>query len=102
MPKPWKTLSKKTVLDQGNFLKVEYHSMQLPDGRLIEDWHYTITPDAACILAETPDGRFLCFRQTKYALDGITLAPPTGFLEPGEDPLKAAQRELLKGDRLPG
>jgi ADP-ribose pyrophosphatase len=44
----------------------------------------------------TTEQQFLCFRQTKYAVEGITLAPVGGYLEPGEDPLAAAQRELLE------
>ena len=46
------------------------------------------------MLARTRDGRFLCLLQVKYAVEGITLAPVGGFLEPGEDALRAAQREL--------
>ena len=44
----------------------------------------------------TDDGEFLCFRQTKYAVGGTSLAPVGGYLEPGEEPLVAAQRELLE------
>jgi ADP-ribose pyrophosphatase len=44
----------------------------------------------------TQAGQFLCFRQTKYGVEGTSLAPVGGYLEPGEDPLTAAQRELLE------
>ena len=37
-----------------------------------------------------------CFRQFKYAVEGVSLAPVGGYLEPGEDPLAGAQRELLE------
>ena len=90
----WETVSKETVLDQGKFLRVESHVVKLPDGRVIPDWAWVIAPDAAIVLPVTADGRFLCFRQTKYAVDGTTLAPVGGMLEPGEDPLDAARREL--------
>lgn len=91
---PWKTLSKVTILDYSKFLSVEEHVIQLPDGRVIPDWPWVNIPDAVIILAETQDGRFLVFRQTKYALNGITLAPVGGMLEKGEEPLSAAKREL--------
>ena len=55
-----------------------------------------ITPDFVLVLALTPDNKFLCFRQTKYAVDGTTLAPVGGIIEPEEDPLNAAKRELLE------
>ncbi len=92
----WETISTETILDCGRFLKVERHVVRLPDGRVIPDWPWLIAPDAAIVLAMTDDGRFLCFRQTKYAIDGTVLAPVGGMLEPGEAPLAAAQRELLE------
>jgi ADP-ribose pyrophosphatase len=90
----WKTISKRLLCEPNRFLKVELHEVEIPDGRRIADWPWLITPDYANVLARTRDGRFLCFRQTKYAVEGVTLAPVGGFLEPGEDPLHAAQREL--------
>lgn len=92
--KPWKTLERRLVLDRGRFLRVEEHTVELPDGRRIGDWPWLITPDFANAVAVTPEGLFVCFRQTKYAVEGVTLALPGGFIEPGEDPLAAAQREL--------
>jgi ADP-ribose pyrophosphatase len=53
-------------------------------------------PDFVIVVVVTPDARFLCFRQTKYAIAGVTLAPVGGYIERGEDPLIAAQRELLE------
>jgi 8-oxo-dGTP pyrophosphatase MutT (NUDIX family) len=78
----------------GRFLRVEYHTVQLPTGRVIEEWPWLITPSFVNVVAETEDGRFLCFRQTKYAAEGISLAIPGGYLEEGEEPLAAIQREL--------
>ena len=92
--RPWKTISKQTILKRDKFLTVENHIVELPDGRTITDWSWIVTPDAAIILAQTREDKFLCFRQTKYALDGITLAPPAGMLEVGEVPMDAAKREL--------
>ena len=96
MLRPWKTLSKKTLLDHGRFLKVEEHRVELPDGRVIPDWTWVIIPDAAIVLARLVNGKFLVFRQMKYAVEGKSLAPVGGMLEPGEEPLTAARRELLE------
>ena len=93
---PWKTLSRRTILNYSKYLTVEEHTVALPDGRVIPNWPWIITPDYVIVVAVTGDGRFLCFRQTKYAVQGTTLAPVGGYLEPGEDPLAAAQRELLE------
>jgi ADP-ribose pyrophosphatase len=92
----WKTLSRRTILDYSRFLVVEEHAVELPDGQVIPDWPWVITPDFVNVVVVTLDGRFLCFRQTKYGIEGTSLAPVGGFLEPGEDPLAAARRELLE------
>jgi ADP-ribose pyrophosphatase len=92
--RPWQTLSKTTLLAPGKFLTVENHVVQLPNGQIIPDWPWLVIPSAAIVLAVTGDGQFLCFRQTKYAVQGTSLAPVGGMLEPGEAPLAAAQREL--------
>ncbi len=93
---PWKTLARHTVLNYGKFLAVENHTVELPDGQVISDWPWVITPDYVNVMVVTEDTQFLCFRQTKYAVEGITLAPVGGYLEPGEEPLAAARRELLE------
>lgn len=92
----WKTLSRQTLLNQGRFLVVENHTIELPDGRVISNWPWIITPDYVIVLAVTDEGAFLCFRQTKYGVEGTSLAPVGGYLEPGEEPLAAARRELLE------
>ena len=94
----WRTRARRTVMQAGDgrFLTVEYHTVELPDGQVIEDWPWLITPDFVNVVAETRDGEFICFRQTKYAVAGVSLAVTGGYLEPGEDPLVAAQRELLE------
>ncbi|HXF62998.1 MAG TPA: NUDIX hydrolase [Caldilineaceae bacterium] len=92
----WKTLDRRTVLQtSGRWLTVEYHTVQLPDGRTLDEWPWIITPDYINVVAETEEGRFICFRQTKYGA-GQTLGIVGGYLEPGEEPLAAAQRELLE------
>ncbi len=96
MMKPWKTLSREKILDLGKFLVVEKCTVELPDGRVIADWPWIITPDYINVVAITEEGKFLCFRQTKYAVGGTSLAPVGGYLEPGEDPLETAKRELLE------
>ncbi len=93
---PWKTLARRTILNHSKFLVVESHTIELPDGRIIQDWPWIITPDYVNVLAVSENDEFLCFRQIKYSIDGTSLAPVGGYLDPGEDPLLAAQRELLE------
>lgn len=90
----WKTRARSIIFDHSKYLKIEQHTIELPDGRIIQDWPWIITPDYVNIAVLTTEGTFLCFRQTKYAVAETSLAPVGGYLEPGEDPLATAQREL--------
>lgn len=92
----WETLSRRVILEYSKFLVVEEHAIQLPDGQVISDWPWVITPDFVNVVAVTEAGQYLCFRQTKYGISGTSLAPMGGYMEPGEEPLLAAKRELLE------
>ncbi len=91
---PWKTLSRREAYRHSKWLTVEDHAILLPDGRTIEKWPWIITPDYVNIAVLTDDRTFLCFRQTKYAVEGVSLAPVGGYIDQGESPLAAAKREL--------
>lgn len=92
--KPWKTKSRQTVLHEPPWLTVERHSVELPDGRLLPGWQWVITPNYINVVAVTETGHFLCFRQVKYGIEGPTLGIVGGYIEKGEEPFAAAQREL--------
>jgi ADP-ribose pyrophosphatase len=92
----WETLSRRLVFNQSPWLVVEYHQVHLPGGRIIPDWTWIKTPDYINVVVETEAGQFLCFRQRKYAVADPMLALVGGYVEPGEDPLVAARRELLE------
>ena len=48
----------------------------------------------AVILPLTKDGKIILVKQYRYPLDKVLLELPAGKLDPGEDPLTAATREL--------
>lgn len=96
MTQEWKTTDKRTILQNGKFLTVEYHTIELPDGQIIDDWAWLITPNFINVVLIDTEGRFVLFRQTKYGIDGLSLAPVGGYIEPDENPLDAAKREVLE------
>ena len=82
--RPWKTRSRRTLLDMSPWLSVASHVVELPDGQLIEDWPWLEGREFVNVVAVTETGSFLVFRQTKYAVAGTTLAPVGGYLDAGE------------------
>jgi ADP-ribose pyrophosphatase len=90
----WKTRDKKMILDERPWLTVEHHTVELPSGQVIPNWQWMTTPDYVNVVAVTEAGTFVCFRQVKYGVEGDTLAVVGGYLNDGEEPFQAAQREL--------
>jgi ADP-ribose pyrophosphatase len=90
----WKTLARRTLLECGKFLTVENHTVELPDGQIISEWPWVITPDFVNIVAVTETEQFVSLRQIKYAAGEVGWGIAGGYIEPDEPPLVAAQREL--------
>ncbi|BAI76780.1 NUDIX hydrolase (plasmid) [Azospirillum sp. B510] len=93
---PWTVLDSRELLDAVPFLKVRVETVELPDGRRIDDYYQLDQPSFACIFAETADGRIVTYRQYRHGPRRVGLVFPGGHLSPGEDPLAAARRELLE------
>lgn len=53
-------------------------------------------PGAAAIVAVDDDGRVLLVRQYRHPMQRLMWEVPAGLLEPGEDPIDCARRELLE------
>ena len=52
------------------------------------------TPDAVCIAARTPRDTLVMVREFRYPLNSWCIAFPAGLVDPGEDILTCADREL--------
>jgi ADP-ribose pyrophosphatase len=81
------------VVYDGRFLKVQRDRIQLPDGK-VTDREYIKHPGAVVILPLFDDGSVLLERQFRYPLDRVFIEFPAGKIDPDEDPLDCAKREL--------
>jgi len=70
--------------------------VQLPHGPILDEYHIVEYPDWACVLALTPEGEAVMVEQYRYGIDRMSLECPAGAIDPGEDALAAAKRELLE------
>ncbi|MDI9589890.1 MAG: NUDIX hydrolase [Acidobacteriota bacterium] len=81
------------VVWQGRIFDVNRLGVELPDGRAaLRD--VVRHPGAVAVVALTDDGRICLVRQYRTALGRVTVEIPAGKLDPGEDPLGCAHREL--------
>jgi 8-oxo-dGTP pyrophosphatase MutT (NUDIX family) len=77
------------VADHGVF-RVERLSYEV----LPRDVYVFQMPDWCNVLAETEDGELVMVWQHRFGTDALSLEIPGGVIDPGEDPLEAARREL--------
>jgi ADP-ribose pyrophosphatase len=85
-------LSGRLVFD-GKLLKVRSDTVRLPDGSTAErEW--IDHPGAVAVIALTESGELVMERQYRYALGREMIEIPAGKIDPGEDPLATARREL--------
>ena len=93
---PWQTLTTGVVYDNGRLRLREDRVLQ-PDGR---PGRYTFVEIPWPIVAVVPvssDGQSVFLvRQWRYAWGRNSWEIPAGTCEPGEDPLRGAQRELAE------
>jgi ADP-ribose pyrophosphatase len=92
--KPWKVLASTPVYRFDPWIAVERQTIELSDGRVVNDYHRITLQDFAGIVAQAEDGRFLVTRQYRHGPGRVCLTLPGGALDPGEAPLEAAKREL--------
>ena len=80
---------------RGHFLHAMRDTVRLPDGKEATR-EYVIHPGAVMVVAELPDGRLVLERQFRYPVQAVMVEFPAGKLDPGEDSLACARRELLE------
>jgi ADP-ribose pyrophosphatase len=96
MPTPWETVGSELVLDGSPWLKVWAESVRLPSGRVIKPFFRYQKPDFATIFALDETGHVIVERRYRHGPRRLTLDVPAGYVEPGEDALAAAARELVE------
>ena len=78
---------------EGIVVNVTMDSVRLPDGK--QAYREVVEhPGGVCVLPVDGEGNAWCVRQFRYPSRRHLLEAPAGKLEPGEDPLACAVREL--------
>lgn len=87
-----KTVDSKLIFE-GKIVKLKVDDIRLPDGSM--GFREVIEHSgAAAILAITEEKKIIMVRQFRYPIKQELIEIPAGKVEPGEDPLDCAKREL--------
>jgi ADP-ribose pyrophosphatase len=79
---------------RGRRLWIEKRAIRFPNN--IEKERVIVHPSNAVAILPLNDERCKLLKQYRYAIDQYIYEAPAGTMEPGEDPLKTAHRELIE------
>lgn len=91
----WRVLDREYIIRRP-WLTARRDKVELPDGRVIEEYYVLEYPDWVNVIAITQEGQFVMERQYRHGLGVDSTELPCGVMEKGEEPLEAARRELLE------
>jgi ADP-ribose pyrophosphatase len=89
-----RTIASEELL-RGNFLHVKRDTVALPDGSTATR-EYILHPGAVMMIPLQDDGSVVLERQFRYPMQRVMTEFPAGKIDPGEDHLVCARRELLE------
>lgn len=92
--KSWRTVSRRVLIDRQPWFTGGDETVELPDGRIVEDFGFIDMVDFAVIVPVTAAGDTILIRSYKHGIRAVSLSFPAGGLEGAEQPLACAQREL--------
>ncbi|MDE6378680.1 MAG: NUDIX hydrolase, partial [Duncaniella sp.] len=70
--------------------------VQLPNGTVHDEYYVLEYPTWINVIAITPEGKYVMVKQYRHGLGIVAVELCAGVVEPGEDPLEGAKRELLE------
>lgn len=82
-----------TTIYKGKIVRLEVDKAELPNGR-IATREVVRHPGGVAVIPLDADDRVITVRQFRYPFYRVVEELPAGKLDPGEDPLEAARREL--------
>ncbi|NOZ74342.1 MAG: NUDIX hydrolase [FCB group bacterium] len=82
-----------TQVFKGKLLDVRLDTVELPDGRTATR-EYILHQGAVVMIPVLPDGKIVLVKQFRYPIGRVMIEFPAGKLDPGEDYLTTAEREL--------
>lgn len=88
----WKQLSSKQIFKHPRISLIE-DEVQLPDGSVSKYLTFGNANDSVTVIAVRQD-KILISKEYSYPVSSVLYQFPGGKVDPGEDPLEAARREL--------
>lgn len=94
--KRWIVRDKRSELTRRPWLEVFRESIELPTGRVIDDFYSVSMQDFGVAIALTDNSDVVVEKLYRHGPQQMTWSLPAGYVHSGESALEATQRELLE------
>lgn len=91
----WKVIESEKVFESP-FITLYKENLEKPDGKIAKDFYSVKRRDAAFVVALTSEREVVLVSQYKNGIKEVIWEIPAGYIEADEEPIAAAQRELLE------
>jgi len=78
------------------WLTARCDTLLMPNGKVNDEYYVLEYPDWVNVVAITKEGKYVFVRQYRHGIRKVVDEIVAGVMEPGEEPLAAAKRELLE------
>jgi 8-oxo-dGTP pyrophosphatase MutT (NUDIX family) len=92
--KAWRTVERRVLIDRKPWFKVGEETVELPGGKIVDDFGFIDMLEFAVIVPVTSTGETILIRSYKHGIRSVSLSLPAGGFHAGEEPLAGAKREL--------
>lgn len=93
---PLPTLEHSETLHERHGRKLQMDSLRLTDGSPYEYVYFISQMHAVMVLAKTDDNKYVINEEYRHPAKKVLTSLPGGCVDPGEDPIDAAKRELFE------
>jgi 8-oxo-dGTP pyrophosphatase MutT (NUDIX family) len=91
----WKVLESEYLFQQP-WLTVRKDKCELPNGKIMPAFYVLEYPAWVCAFALTKENKVVMIKQYRHGIEKVSIEPPGGVVDKGEDPETAVRRELLE------
>lgn len=101
MTEEWPKIRSRRVTKVSPWMDIIAREVEFTPSAPLETYHAVGQADYLAIVARTPDGRIPIVRQYRPAIEAFSWELPAGLVDPGEQPIDSARRELMEETGYP-
>ena len=83
-------------LSRHTYFTARKDSYETPTGKIVDPYYVVELPTCVCGMAVTEENEVIMVSQYRYPVDEVLIELPGGFVDQGEQPQQAIERELME------